>query len=103
MAKDEKSGGLKSLADELPLDKLKDELQNGLGLLGQKALGSVGDKITDLTDRLTDVADGGGVAVRALLRRLLDLGAVDRPGRLDAVSLPWLLGVAHASGLSWAR
>ena len=65
MAQDEKSGGLKSLADELPLDKLKDELQNGLGLLGQKALSSVGDKITGLTDRLTDVADGGGVVGKA--------------------------------------
>ena len=65
MAQDEKSGGLKSLTDELPLDKLKDEVQHGLGLLGEKALTSIGDRITDLTDRLTDVADGGGVVGKA--------------------------------------
>jgi uncharacterized membrane protein len=66
MADDSKnSGGLKSIVDELPMDKLKDELQHGLGLLGEKALSTVGDKITDLTDRLTDVADGGGVVGKA--------------------------------------
>jgi len=65
MAQDEKSGGLKSLADELPLDKLKDELQHGLGLLGEKAISSIGDRLTDLTDRLNDVADGGGVVGKA--------------------------------------
>jgi uncharacterized membrane protein len=65
MAQDEKSSGLKSLADELPLDKLKDEVQHGLGLLGEKALTSIGDRITDLTGRLNDVADGGGVVGKA--------------------------------------
>ncbi|MFP5253029.1 MAG: SRPBCC family protein [Actinomycetes bacterium] len=62
---DKKSGGLKSIAEELPLDKLKDELQHGLGLLGEKAVTSLGDRITDLTDRLNDVADGGGVVGKA--------------------------------------
>ncbi len=65
MAQDEKSGGLKSLADELPLDKLKDELQHGLGLLGEKAVSSIGERITGLTERLNDVADGGGVVGKA--------------------------------------
>ena len=65
MAQDNKGGALKSIADELPLDKLKDEVQHGLGLLGEKAITSIGDRITDLTDRLNDVADGGGVVGKA--------------------------------------
>ena len=61
----ENKGGLKSLADELPLDRLKDELQSGLGLLGEKAMDTISDRLTDLTDRLQDVADGGGVVGKA--------------------------------------
>jgi hypothetical protein len=56
----ENSGGLKSLVDELPLDRLKDELSHGFSTLGEKALGSASDKLTGLTDRLNDMAENGG-------------------------------------------
>jgi uncharacterized membrane protein len=65
MAQDKSSGALKSLASELPVDKLKDEVQNGLGVLGEKAVASLSDRLTDLTDRLNDIADGGGVVGKA--------------------------------------
>src|SRR5918993_514060 len=57
----QKSGGLKSLMDELPLDNLKDAAQDGLKALGGKAKDTVTGKLGDLTDSLTNVADGGGV------------------------------------------
>jgi Polyketide cyclase / dehydrase and lipid transport len=60
MASKTDNGGLKSLVDELPFDRLKEELQHGLSSLGEKAISSAGERLTDLTDRLNDVADGGG-------------------------------------------
>ncbi len=62
MADKSPSSGLKSLVDELPFDRLKDELGHGLSTLGEKALSSAGERLSDLTDRLNDVADGGGFA-----------------------------------------
>ena len=63
--KTDNGGALKSLVDELPFDKLKDELQHGLSTLGEKAISSAGERLTDLTDRLNDVADGGGLVGKA--------------------------------------
>ncbi len=57
----QKSGGLKSLMDELPLDNLKSAAQDGLKALGDKAKDNVTGRLSDLTDSLTNVADGGGV------------------------------------------
>ena len=62
---DKSTGGLKGLMDELPVDRLKDELRSGLTTLGGKAVESAGQRLTDLTDRLSDVADGGGVVGKA--------------------------------------
>ena len=62
---EQSSGGLKGLMDELPVDRLKDELRSGLSTLGGKAVESAGQRLTDLTDRLSDVADGGGVVGKA--------------------------------------
>ena len=59
------SGALKGLMDELPIDRLKDELRSAGTSLGEKAIQSVGERLTDLSDRLTDVADGGGVVGKA--------------------------------------
>lgn len=59
-SKTDNGGALKSLAQELPFDRLKDELQHGLSSLGERAISSAGERLTDLTDRLNDVADGGG-------------------------------------------
>ena len=50
---------------ELPVDRLKDELRSGLTSLGEKAVESAGQRLTDFTDRLNDVADGGGMVGKA--------------------------------------
>ena len=55
-----KSSGLQSLLDELPLDRFKDEAQDALKAMGEKALGNVTQRITGATDSLTDMADTGG-------------------------------------------
>ena len=67
MASENSSGskGLQGILDELPVDRLKDELRNGLSTVGSKAVESAGHKLTDLTGKLTDVADGGGVIGQA--------------------------------------
>jgi uncharacterized membrane protein len=54
-------GGLKSLLNELPLDRFKDELQESLSSLGQRAVDAAGDRLTGLTDKLNDVAEGGPI------------------------------------------
>ena len=92
MAQDNKGGALKSIADELPLDKLKDELQHGLGLLGEKAVTSIGDRLTDLTDRLNDVADGGGV-----------VGKAAKTGTEAAAEGRGPFGLGHGVGLASMR
>jgi uncharacterized membrane protein len=58
-------GVLRSLLSELPVDRLKDELQHGMSSLGEKALESAGERISDLSDRLSGVADNGGVIGKA--------------------------------------
>jgi hypothetical protein len=62
---DKSTGGVKGLMDELPVDRLKDEVRSGLTSLGEKAVESAGQRLTDLTDRLNDVADGGGIVGKA--------------------------------------
>jgi len=54
-------GGLKSVLSELPMDRLKDELKNGFSTLGERAIQSAGDRITDLSGRLNEAADNGGL------------------------------------------
>jgi hypothetical protein len=62
---DSKQGGLKSLLDELPIDRLKDELQQGFSALSGKAVETAGEKIGGLSDKLSGVADGGGPVGKA--------------------------------------
>jgi len=62
---EQSSGGLKGLMDELPIDRLKDEVRSAGTSLGEKAIQSMGQRLTDLSERLTDVADGGGVVGKA--------------------------------------
>jgi hypothetical protein len=47
-------GGLSSLLDELPFDGLKDALQEAFSSLVESA----GDRLTDVTEKLTDVGEG---------------------------------------------
>src|SRR5688500_6877012 len=44
-----------------PMDKLKDAGRDALSALGEKTLGNLTDRVTGLTDKLQDVADGGPV------------------------------------------
>ena len=60
-----KTNGLKTLTDELPLDRLKDELQDAVKALGEKAMGNVTQRLGDATSNLTDIANNGGVLGKA--------------------------------------
>src|SRR5258705_11109693 len=60
-------GGRKSILDELPIDRLKDELQDVLSAAGEHVVGAAGEKVSGLTDRLTDFTDNGGVLSKAML------------------------------------
>jgi uncharacterized membrane protein len=62
---EQQSGGLKSLVDELPLDQLKDDLQDALAALGDKAKDTVMQRLSDATDSLNDMAQNGGVVSKA--------------------------------------
>ena len=62
---DKKSNPLMSVVSELPVDRLKEEVQHGLSTLGEKAIGTASDKLTGLTDRLNDAASNGGVLTKA--------------------------------------
>jgi uncharacterized membrane protein len=52
---------LSAIIDELPVDRLKEELQDALTAVAERAIEAAGDKVSDLTSRLTDVADGGSL------------------------------------------
>ncbi len=58
-------GALKSVAGELPLDRLKDEVQDVLKALGERTMESVTQRISDATDSLTDIATNGGPVAKA--------------------------------------
>src|SRR6478672_1549274 len=60
-----KTSGLRTLMDELPLDRLRDELQDAARALGEKAMGNVTQRLGDATTSLTDIADNGGVLGKA--------------------------------------
>src|SRR6476646_158678 len=60
-----KTSGLRTLMDELPLDRLRDELQDAAKALGEKAMGNVTQRLGDATTSLTDIAENGGVLGKA--------------------------------------
>ncbi len=49
-----------SLVQELPLDRLKDEMKNVASAVGVRAVGWVEDRVSGAADRLNSVATGGG-------------------------------------------
>jgi uncharacterized membrane protein len=63
--KPNQSGGLKSLLGELPVDRLKQEMQHGLTSLGEKAISTAGTKLTDYSGRLDEITENGGVVGKA--------------------------------------
>jgi len=82
MAENNKGGGaLKSLLSELPFDKLKDDVRAGASTLGERAVGAAGDRLNGLTDKLTDVADGGGITGMLQRRRPRKPRRADPPSR----------------------
>jgi hypothetical protein len=58
-------GGRKSILDELPIDRLKDELQDVLAAAGEHVVGAAGEKISGLTGRLTGFTENGGILAKA--------------------------------------
>ncbi|MGW5188173.1 SRPBCC family protein [Kribbella sp. NPDC004138] len=65
-SRDEEQNGFKSILDELPVDRLKGELQEALSVAAERTAEAAGDKISSLTERLTDMAAGGGLTGKAL-------------------------------------
>jgi hypothetical protein len=59
--------GKPGLADALPTDALKDAGQRLLGLLVQRAAAAATDRVSDLSQRLTGVAENGGQGLRTAL------------------------------------
>jgi hypothetical protein len=62
----EAQNGFKSILDELPVDRLKSELQSALSAAAERTAEAAADKISDLTERLVDVAANGGVTGKVL-------------------------------------
>ncbi|WP_175607667.1 SRPBCC family protein [Peterkaempfera bronchialis] len=52
--------GLGAIAHELPTSRLKEQTQNVLGALGERAMTMVTGKVGDATERLTHFAEEGG-------------------------------------------
>ncbi|MDT7649025.1 MAG: hypothetical protein QOI36_431, partial [Pseudonocardiales bacterium] len=59
--------GKPGLADALPTGALKDAGQRLLGLLVQRAAEAATDRVSDLSQRLTGVAENGGQGLRTAL------------------------------------
>ncbi|MGN6132187.1 MAG: SRPBCC family protein [Nocardioidaceae bacterium] len=72
-------GGLKSVMDELPFDRLKDELQGALKALGEKGLENVGQRISGATDSLNDMAENGGVMGKAATKGATAMAEGENP------------------------
>jgi uncharacterized membrane protein len=65
-SRSEEQNGFRSILDELPVDRLKGELQDALSVAAERTAEAATDKISSLTDRLIDVAAGGGVTGKAM-------------------------------------
>jgi uncharacterized membrane protein len=66
--------GVRSIVGELPVDRLKEELRAGLGALGERAISSAGDRITDLSGRLNEAAENGGLLKGGVLGKAAEEG-----------------------------
>ena len=67
------SGVLQSFMDELPTDRLKEELGSFLGALAQRAIAIGTEKFGSATEKLTDYAANGGPTAKALKKGAPDL------------------------------
>ncbi len=64
-ASDKKSGGMKSVLDELPLGELKEDVQDLFKALGEKGMDAVTQKIGGATESLSGIASGAGPVGKA--------------------------------------
>lgn len=64
---DSMSGATEKAKETLPVDGLRDAGQRLLTLLVQRAAESAADRVTGLSDRLTGVAESGGLGLREAL------------------------------------
>src|SRR5690554_1166704 len=55
----------RSLLDELPVDRLKEELRGMMAAVGERAVGWVGERVSGMTDRLNGLASGGEIVGKA--------------------------------------
>src|ERR1700761_8859803 len=67
------NGALHSFMDELPTDQLKEELGSFLGALGHRAMKVGAEKVGSATEKLSDYAENGGPAAKALKAAAPDL------------------------------
>ena len=59
------TGVLRSVLDELPMDRLKDEAKGAMSALAGKAVSAAGDRVASATDKLTELATGDGISGKA--------------------------------------
>jgi uncharacterized membrane protein len=60
------NGALHSFMEELPTDRLKQELGSFLGVLAQRAIAVGTEKVGSATEKLTDYAENGGTTAKSL-------------------------------------
>jgi hypothetical protein len=70
-------------AEVMPTDVLKEAGQQLVSLLAQRAAQAASDRVTDLTGRLTGIADNGGTGVLSAFRGERTEDDVDRRGSDD--------------------
>ena len=71
-------------SQKLPTDRLRGEVQNLVGALGDRALETVRDKVSGVTERLTDYAEqggGGGSSLIGAVTGARELAEGKSPGR----------------------
>jgi len=66
-------GVLHGFVEELPTDRLKEELGSFLGALAQRAIAAGTEKVGSATEMLTDYAENGGPTAKALKAAAPDL------------------------------
>lgn len=92
----EKRGSIRGVWDELPLEPLKNAGRELVEALVERAVGSVSDKVTGLTERLTDAAEGGGSGLMSAVTG--KGGSDDGSGGVSKLTSGLREGVSKAQG-----
>lgn len=92
-----RNGALQSFMEELPTDRLKQELGSFLGALAHRAIVAGTEKVGSATEKLTDYAGNGGPTAKALKAAAPDL-AQGKPLRgLAKAGLSSVTGIVSKS------